>query len=61
MQPVSLNPAILLQLPLPQELNAMTREVENLKKVVDEASRKKKAPPNFENAKIYLSYMSQVR
>ncbi|MPC27037.1 hypothetical protein E2C01_020189 [Portunus trituberculatus] len=46
--------------PLPQELNAMTREVENLKKVVDEASKKKKAPPNFENAKIYLSYMSQV-
>ncbi|XP_063842605.1 nucleolin-like isoform X18 [Scylla paramamosain] len=46
--------------PLPQELNAVTREVEGLKKVIDEASKKKKAPPNFENAKIYLSYMSQV-
>ncbi|KAK8398995.1 hypothetical protein O3P69_004239 [Scylla paramamosain] len=46
--------------PLPQELNAVTREVESLKKVIDEASKKKKAPPNFENAKIYLSYMSQV-
>lgn len=38
----------------------MAREVENLKKVVDEASKKKKLPPNYENAKMYLTYMSQV-
>lgn len=49
------------QQPLPQELNAVAREIENLKRNVKEAAQQKKASPGLDNAKVYISYMSQVR
>ncbi|KAK8727758.1 hypothetical protein OTU49_009447, partial [Cherax quadricarinatus] len=48
------------QQPLPQELNAVARDVEKLRKTIEEASQKKKVPPNLNNAKTYVSYMSQI-
>lgn len=45
---------------MPRELNAVAREVENLKKTVLEASEKKKDVPNLNNARNYVSYMTQV-
>ena len=45
---------------MPKELDAVSREVEHLVRQVREASRKKKQPPNLENAKNYIVYMAQV-
>lgn len=51
---------VLLQVPIPKELDVVSRETESIAKQVIDASRKRKPPPNLPNAKNYVTYMGQV-